>query len=78
MSHHDPELPAGCQDADIEQAEFGALGRRVTALRRKGICTHGWVQGQPGRSMTGPIKCLDCGQEFLTADDWHDARHQLL
>lgn len=41
MYDHDPELPAGYQDADIEQAGFEAEGRRLAALRRRGICTHG-------------------------------------
>ena len=41
MFYHDPEVPAGFQDADIEMAEFEAEGRRIAALHRKGICTHG-------------------------------------
>jgi hypothetical protein len=43
---YDPEVPAGYQDADIEQAEFEAAGRRLAALRRRGICTHGWRLGR--------------------------------
>lgn len=38
---YDEELPAGFQDADIEQAEFEAEGRRLSALHARGICTHG-------------------------------------
>ena len=28
-------------DADIEMAEFEAEGRRISALHKRGICTHG-------------------------------------
>jgi hypothetical protein len=44
---HDPELPAGFQDADLEQAAYEAQGRATAALHRRGICTHGWMLG-PG------------------------------
>ena len=39
---YDPEIPRGFQDADIEQAELEAAGAHLHALRRQGICTHGW------------------------------------
>jgi hypothetical protein len=42
----DPELPAGYQDADIEQAALEQEGRRLTALHKRGICTHGWCLGK--------------------------------
>lgn len=42
---YDPELPAGFQEADFEQAAFEEEGRRHAALRRRGICTHGWLLG---------------------------------
>lgn len=40
---YDPE--AVYQDADIEQAAFEAEGARLAALRRQGICSHGWRLG---------------------------------
>lgn len=46
MSVYDPEVPAGYQDADIEQSAFEAEGRRIAALHRKGICTHGCRLGR--------------------------------
>jgi hypothetical protein len=42
---HDPELPAGYQEADILQAEYEAQGRAAAADRRRGICHHGWTLG---------------------------------
>lgn len=47
MFDHDPELPAGYQDADLEMAAHWRAGRRLAALRRLGVCTHGWMLG-PG------------------------------
>lgn len=45
MLFHDPEVPAGYQDADIEQAAFEAEGRRLAALRARGVCSHGHRMG---------------------------------
>jgi hypothetical protein len=44
---HDPELPAGCQDADLLQADLEAAGRHIARLQAQGICTHGWTVGLP-------------------------------
>jgi hypothetical protein len=41
MFNYDPEVPAGFQDADIEQAHYEAEARESARLRREGICTHG-------------------------------------
>lgn len=41
----DEEVPAGYQDADLEQAAFEEEGRRLAALHKRGICTHGWQLG---------------------------------
>jgi len=38
---HDPELPAGFQDADILQAAYEAESRAAAASRARGICNHG-------------------------------------
>lgn len=71
ISNYDPELPAGFQDADFEMRSLQAQARRDAALRKKGICTHGWVQGPPGPESEPRTnwKCLDCGQEF-DVDPW--------
>lgn len=56
MYYHDPEIPAGYQDADLEQAEFerqsrefDARMRKMRILRANGelraaaqACTHSW------------------------------------
>src|SRR5262245_10400760 len=42
---YDPELPAGFQEADLEMRELEAAAARNAALRRRGICTHGWCLG---------------------------------
>ena len=41
---HDPEVPSGYQDADIEQAEWYDEGRRMELARAAGRCMHqSWV-----------------------------------
>jgi len=47
MYDHDPEVPAGFQEADFLQAQYEEEGRRIAALTRQGVCTHGWLLG-PG------------------------------
>ena len=61
--YRDPELPAGFQDADFEMRDLQSVASRVSKLRKRGICVHGWTQGQPN----GSVKCLDCGALFATA-----------
>lgn len=43
---HDPELPAGFQDADILQAQYEAESRAAAADRAAGICNHGMRLGR--------------------------------
>lgn len=43
----DPEVPGGFQDTDLEQAAFEEESRQSAALRKRGICTHGWQLGRP-------------------------------
>ena len=45
--YHDPELPGGFQDADIEMAALTAAGDRAATLADQGICTHGWLFAPP-------------------------------
>lgn len=71
----DDEVPAGFRDADIEQAGLEAKGRRSAALKRAGICDHGWVQGTPGAD--GPVRCLDCGEVFATDREWWAAHKRV-
>jgi hypothetical protein len=49
---HDPEIPAGYQDADLLQADLEAAGRHIARLQARGICTHGSVIG---RSASGAV-----------------------
>ena len=74
MIDHDPEVPAGFQDADLEQAELEARAREVATLRRRGICSHGWVHGLASSGewlgegpapAPGHVLCLECGEHVL-------------
>jgi hypothetical protein len=64
-------------DADLLQAELYRQGARESRLRRQGICTHGWTQGQPG-GLDGPVKCLHCGAMFANRQAHMDARREAL
>lgn len=48
-------------DADILTAEFIRKGNAAASARRQGNCTHGWLQGPPGRAV---VTCNDCGAQF--------------
>ncbi len=50
-------------DPDGAQAMLERRGSKIAALRARGICTHGWLQGPPGKPV---ITCLDCGATFET------------
>lgn len=76
------DTPSGLTDADQEQAGIEAAGRRLAALRRRGICAHGCVQGTPpgcGDAFDRmPVKCHDCGVTFPTGKAWGRARDAAL
>lgn len=77
------DTPVGLRDADIEQASIEAAGRRLASLRRRGICSHGWIQGASGPCLNGefdrsPVVCLDCGATFATGREWGRARDEAL
>lgn len=59
-------------DADIEMAGLQAEANRNAKLRKRGICTHGWVQSgvdASGKPMSGTCaKCHDCGRIFSSYD----------
>ena len=63
-------------DADIEQAELERVGRRVSVLRRRGVCLHGWtapadVDGWRAGT-DARRRCQHCGYVF--ADDAAEER----
>jgi hypothetical protein len=64
-------------DADMLQAELYRLGRMDSALRKRGICSHGWSQGIPGNP-DGPTKCLHCGKLFASFQDMLNERREVL
>lgn len=76
----DPELPNGLQDADLEMAELTAGARQEARLKKKGICTHGWLQGPPGppNKPTSVCTCLHCGKVWPTVEDAHEERREIL
>ena len=76
MYDFDDETPAGYRDADIEMAELTAVANTAARLRKRGICSHGWMQGPPGNPV---LTCLDCGKEFPGGDAEHWAeRNRIL
>lgn len=71
MFDHDPEVPAGYQDADIEMAELENAARYHAAERAAGRCTHTWCQGlasdgtwkgEGPAPAPGEVLCFHCGQ----------------
>lgn len=69
---HDPELPAGYQDADLEMAELEAAGARSAALRARGICDHGWRQGARGANDPATAHDLEGKRVDAVIPDGHD------
>jgi hypothetical protein len=74
MNYYDNELPNGFQDADIEMAALVNAGNRAAALKRKGICTHGWLFAPS----YGEAHCKECGQVFPNAQAAYDAASEAL
>jgi hypothetical protein len=76
----DPDLPAGAQAADLETSGLLAIAQRTAALRRQGICAHGWLQGPPGppNHPTTVVTCNYCGQVFDTFESAYAARAEIL
>lgn len=50
------------------QAILERKGRKIAALRARGICTHGWLQGPPGPASApcSDVTCLHCGAKWAT------------
>ena len=57
--------------ADYETARLTKLGNQSAALRKRGICTHGWLQGPPGTP--GDVVYLHCATRFPDMDAAHRA-----
>jgi len=78
--NRDFELPNGLQDADLEMAGLQATANREARLRRKGICSHGWLQCPPGPpdKPTTVVTCLHCGQVFKTEAEAYEAKREAL
>ena len=55
----DPELPNGYQDADFEMRAFENIGAGLRAMKKDGLCPHGWRHVDP---ITGVATCKDCGK----------------
>lgn len=59
-------------DADIEMGDLIDSAEHDSALKRRGICTHGWQQGgvdSAGNLRSGScVKCLECGGVFASQD----------
>ena len=68
----DPELPGGYQDADLQQGAMERAGTLTAALRRRGICDHGWLMAPDGE----PARCLHCGAVFADAEAAYEARRE--
>lgn len=43
---HDPEVPAGFQEADILQSQYEVESAAYRADIAKGICHHSWILGR--------------------------------
>lgn len=78
----DTELPAGFQDADFEMRALQAAGNRASALRKRGICSHGWMQpNNPSAFHAGKdysVVCNHCGKVFASADEGHSEYDRLM
>jgi len=56
-------------DADIETARLTETANRLSALERKGTCTHGSLKTDPG---TGRCRCTGCGKTWASFDEAAD------
>jgi hypothetical protein len=70
----DPELPGGCQDADLEMAGLERAAAREAALRKAGKCPHCWVFVPEDQL----AKCHDCGRVFADRDALEADRRRML
>src|SRR5262245_18390491 len=86
QTHHHPMMtedyddPAPIRDADIEMAELQEVADRSARLRKRGICTHGWLQGPPGPPSAPRTDCIchHCGKTWPTVDEAIEEGRRLL
>jgi hypothetical protein len=62
---YDPELPDGLQSADLEMSDLERTGRKMSELKKRGICFHNWTIQPPGQEK---VTCNDCGKIFPSRD----------
>jgi len=57
-------------------AELTQQANRSAALRKRGICDHGYIQGPPGHRQAprSDWLCLDCGKTFATEAELEASR----
>jgi len=67
--YRDDELPGGFQDADFEMRDLEAIGQVEDMLKKRGICTHGWMNHNT---------CLDCGRTFDNVKGAAEERGRIL
>jgi hypothetical protein len=60
---------------DAAQRMLEAAGNKIARLKARGICTHGWMQGPPGKAV---LTCLDCGATFASDHEHQAARRKAL
>lgn len=69
-------------DADIEMAHLEEAARHESALKRMGICAHGWRQRYTPTHRPdlrpGQIQCLDCKVIFDSEEEANEARAEAL
>ncbi len=68
---HDPE--STIQDADLEMNSLVCTANRMSRLKKKGICFHGW-RFAPDH---GEAKCLDCGKVFKNSAEMEEETREL-
>ena len=61
-------------DIDMQRL-LDHLGDETERLRKLGICTHGHLQGPPGKPV---LTCLYCGTEFGSHQEVNESRRHLL
>ena len=72
MSWFDQEaIESEKRDSDIELANFENVGKRLTALSKKGICYHGHVKDETFNKPDGKVTCFGCGKVWNSDKDWY-------
>ena len=66
--------------ADLEQERMERLGDKISAARKRGVCSHGWLQGPPGPvgKPTSVVTCHDCGAVFPDFETAYAANRKVI